>query len=420
MHAPAPPPTRGEWARGWPLVAAAMLGIGTGPGLWQNLSSLFTPGMSAEFGWSRGDIATAAGLGLIGGLAVPFLGRLADRIGVRPVIVAAMLVLSAAYAGFASLTGGLWQFQALIVVLALTVPGTSALVYGKLIGAHFVAHRGLALGVATSGLSITTLLLPGPIGAIILAYGWRSGFMALGAIVALVALPLVLLALRGRAIGPTRGRAVDDDAPALVVAGFTGGEARRDGRFWRLAAAAMLINMGTVGLVTQLVPFGLDRGLTAAQAALLLAAYGASQVVGRLAIGALIDRFRPQAMAAITACLSAAGFAALQLDAPTFWIAMAAVFVAGLMNGAEHDLLPFFGVRLFGLRAFGEVYGTLLMIALVGTASGIVGFGRLHDATGDYGWALGIACVAMLGAGALFASLTDRPLPIEADAAPIG
>ena len=48
-----------EWRRGWPLVAGGMLGIGTGPGLYQNISSLFTPGMMAEFGWSRGVIATA-------------------------------------------------------------------------------------------------------------------------------------------------------------------------------------------------------------------------------------------------------------------------------------------------------------------------------------------------------------------------
>ena len=61
-----------EWRRGWPLVAAGMIGIGTGPGLFQNISSLFTPGMMNEFGWTRGEIATAAGLGLAGALAVPF------------------------------------------------------------------------------------------------------------------------------------------------------------------------------------------------------------------------------------------------------------------------------------------------------------------------------------------------------------
>ena len=45
-----------EWRRGWPAVAACAIGIGTGPGLFQNLSSLFLPGLEEDFGWSI-DIA---------------------------------------------------------------------------------------------------------------------------------------------------------------------------------------------------------------------------------------------------------------------------------------------------------------------------------------------------------------------------
>ena len=254
----------GEWRRGWPVVAAAMIGIGAGPGLFQNLSSLFTPGMAAEFGWSRGQIATAAGLGLVGGLAAPFLGRFADRVGARVVIAAAMLLLGAAYGGLAMMAGRLWQYQALILCLALAVPGTSALVYGKLVAARFTRHRGLALALATSGLSLTTLALPPVVALVIARFGWRGGFVALGVFVIGIALPLVLLALR-------RAPAVLVDAnadPADHLTGMTGAEARRTPRFWALGATALLINFATVGLVTQMVPFGLDRGLTATQAAL--------------------------------------------------------------------------------------------------------------------------------------------------------
>lgn len=404
------PRQRQEWRNGWRVVAAAMIGGGTGPGLYQNLSSLFTPGMAEDFGWSRGDIATAAGLGLIGGLVVPLMGRFVDRTGVKPMIVAAMLTLGVAHTAMAFMTGGLWQYQLLVLALAMTVAGTSSLVYGKLIGAAFVVHRGLALGVATSGLSITTFALPPLIAIVIAAYGWRGGYVALGILAAVVALPLVLLALRGRAERLDPAWAPLPEA----LAGVTAAEARRDYRLWSLGIAAMLINIATVGLVTQLVPFGLDRGLGAGEAALLLAAYGASQMAGRLTIGALVDRFRPQAVAAVTALISAIAFMTLQVEAPGFALAMAAVFFAGLMHGAESDLLPFFGVRMFGLRAFGEVYGMLLMIALVGTAVGIVGFGRLHDLTGGYAIALWIAVGAMVGAAVLFATLKDRAMPVPA------
>jgi MFS family permease len=405
------PETSGEWRRGWPVVGAAMVGIGFGPGLYQNLSSLFVVGPVAEFGWSRGDIATAAGLGLLGGLAVPFLGRLVDRLGARAMIVAGMLLLAAVYAGMAMLTGPLWQYQALVFGLALSVPGTSAIVYGKLIAQRFEAHRGMALGIATSGISITSLALAPVLGVVIAAYGWRIGFLSLCVVVGGLALPVVLGLLRNTPAGPTRP-GPNAQGAAFPVAGMTARATRRDLRYWSLGLCAALINVASVGLVTSLVPFGLDRGLATAEAALLVTGFAASQVVGRLVMGALVDRFRPQATAAIFAAISALAFVALQLPAPGFPLLFAFVFFAGLMNGAEHDLLPFLTARLFGIRAYGEVYGTLIMISLFGTAIGVTAFGRLHDATGSYSIALVVAAVALGITALLFLTLRERPLPI--------
>ena len=392
-----------EWRRGWPVVVAAAIGIGTGPGLFQNLSSLMTPGIVAEFGWSRGQIATAAGLGLVGALAGPFLGRLTDRIGVRAIIASAMLLLGLAYAGLAAMTGRIWQYQALVLCLALTVPGTGSLVYGKLIAALFTRHRGIALAVGTSGLSLTTLALPPMLALVIAAYGWRGGFVALALVTLAAALPAVLLLIRRAPV------AVVDPGDAPPLTGMTGREARRTGRFWALATAAALVNAGTVGLVTQMVPLGIDRGLSPGSAALLLTSYGAAQIVGRFTIGWLVDHFPAPPIAAAIATVSALGFAGLQITVPGLPLALALVFAAGLMNGADSDVLPYLASRLFGLKTYGEIYGSALIIALFGTATGIVGFGRLHDATGGDGLALAIAAAGMLGAALLFLSLGRAP-----------
>lgn len=390
-----------EWRRGWPLVAGAIVGSSAGPSLFQNLSSLFIPGLTAEFGWSRAELATASGLGLLGSLSVPLVGRLADRIGVRPIVAGCLTVLGLAYLGLAEMSGALWQYYLLVLLLATTVPGTSALAFGKLIAARFHVQRGLALGLATTGLPLTMLLLPTILSAIIARHGWRGGFVALGLFAMVIAMPIALWAIRGAEPVPPPDQARAVAAPA----------ARRDPRFWQLGATGFFINMATIGFVTAMVPFGLDRGLHPADAALLLTAFGASQVAARITIGALIDRYRPQRIAAGVALLSAIGFVALQWHGGGMaWLA-AGVFLAGLMNGAENDLYPFFAARLFGLSGYGEIYGTLIVVALLGNAVGIIGFGALHDATGHDGLALALAAGAMMVAAGLYWRLRDGTPP---------
>src|SRR5688500_6464887 len=100
----------GEWRRGWPVVLGAAAMTGTGSALYQNLSSLFIPGLEDVTDASRGEIAGAAAFGLLGALAAPFIGRLADRIGVFAVLVVSALGIGAAHLWFSAMST-LWQFQ---------------------------------------------------------------------------------------------------------------------------------------------------------------------------------------------------------------------------------------------------------------------------------------------------------------------
>lgn len=114
-------------------------------------------------------------------------------------------------------------------------------------------------------------------------------------------------------------------------------------------------NLSSLFTIPMIASFGWTRGEIATAAALLLTAFGASQVAGRFANGLLVDRYRPQVMAAA--------------------------------------------------------------VALTGNAAGIGAFGRLHDATGDYAVALALATVALMLAAIAFLSLHDRNLPVARAAA---
>lgn len=399
MSAPAPPVH--EWRRGFPVVIGSAAMAGVGAGLYQNLSSLFLPGLEEVTGASRGAIGASAALGLLGALAAPFIGRLADRVGVVPVIVCSALGVAVAHVWLSLMSGGLWQFQIGVALLAISAPGMSALVYGRLVATRFDRNRGLALAFATSGLSLTTVLLPAAIGWIIAEWGIKAGYYALATLAVGVGIPAGLYAAR------TAG-ALERPAPRE-----SGGQppSWRNLLLWRIGSATMLINVGTVGMVTSLALIGAERGFGLAAAGLLVSAYGASQIVGRIAMGALIDRFAVNRIAAAFGLVSAAGFLGMQWGVESLPFMLAAVFLAGLLNGAEYDLLPFLVSRLFPVGAYGEVFGRLYLLSLLSSGVGLAGFGLLHDWTGSYAAPLAIGTICVLLAAMLLYTLPPtRPV----------
>lgn len=384
-----------EWRHGWPVVLGSAAMAGVGAGLYQNLSSLFMPGLQQLTGASRGEIGSSAALGLLGAFAAPLIGRLADRFGVVPIIVLSALGVGAAHVWLSLMSGGgLWQFMFGVALLAISSPGMSALIYGRLVALRFNRHRGLALAFATSGISLTTVLLPAAIGWVIANWGIQAGYHVLAALAVGVGIPAGIYASRKAGVPerPTqRERSMPPSWKNLL--------------FWRIGGATMLINIGTVGMVTSLALIGAERGLGLAAAGLLLSSYGASQIVGRILMGALIDRFAVNRIAAAFGLVSAAGFFGMQWGFDSLPFMLAAVFVAGLLNGAEYDLLPFLVSRLFPLGIYGELFGRLYLLSLLASGVGLAGYGLLHDWTGSYAAPLGIGTICMLLAATLLYTL---------------
>ena len=389
---PSAPPR--EWRRGWPVVLGSAAMAGVGAGLYQNLSSLFMPALQQATGATRGEIGASAALGLLGALAAPFIGRLADRAGVVPVIVVSGLGVAAAHI-WLSMIDTLWQFQLGVALLAISAPGMSALVYGRLVAKRFDRHRGLALAFATSGLSVATVLLPAAIGWIIATWGLRAGYFVLAGLAVGIGIPAGLYASRqaGALERPVRG-AGSGKPPSWTNL-----------LFWRIAGATMLINIGTVGMVTSMALIGAERGLGLAAAGLLLASYGASQIAGRIVMGALIDRFAVNRIAAAFGLVSTAGFVGMMWGIDSLAFMLVAVFVAGLLNGAEYDLLPFLVSRLFPLEIYSELFGRIYLFSLLSGGVGLAGFSLLRDWTGSYTAPLGIAAICMLLAATLLYTL---------------
>ena len=82
-----------EWERGWKLVAVSLVSYVFGSAGMFFAFGLFLKPLSSEFHWSREAISGFTSIsGVIFAVASPIVGRLADRFGVRRVILSCVLL----------------------------------------------------------------------------------------------------------------------------------------------------------------------------------------------------------------------------------------------------------------------------------------------------------------------------------------
>ena len=341
-----------EWRKGWRVVAGAAVGMGTGIGLYLLVASLFITHITKEFGWTRGDMGVAGMVAFMtGAIALPLIGRLLDRFGFRRIVLVCVPALALLYLAIALQPGWYWFYLVLMVWGGIFGGGTGAISYTRPVIAAFERQRGLALGAATAGTSITAMIIPPLLGAAIVAHGWRAGLYAMIAVTLFVGLPLAL-ALIGRA-REGAARAADDvpDGVMPSVRGMTLGEAIRGARFWLLALALVAINIPGSGVVGQLAPLVGDKGLSDSAAALVMSVYAFGLFLGRLLTGFALDRFPPNLVGAVMTLIPAIGIVLLMIPSPSFGLAALAVGMIGMQQGSEVDLIAYFVSRNFGLDA---------------------------------------------------------------------
>lgn len=382
---------------GWWIVAAAMLCIstGTGPFAFASLGIFMLP-LTEEFGWSRSQVSLCTMI-LVAttALSMPIVGRLVDRFGSRRILVFSMLILSACLAAIPMVTSRLWHLALIFAVIGTLGAGTNSVPYMPILSAWFDKRRGLAIGIAIAGIGLGYAYVPLLLQFLIDRSGWRSGYLALGAVELAVAVPLALLVLRESpaAMGLKPDGALTGPEPRATSrnVGFSVPEILRRREFWMLLGIFLVLSFVLNGMLSHLVPMLVDRGMESGTAAAVASLEGVTVFFSRIFIGFLIDKFFAPRVGVVFFALSAFGIGMFALGAVDT-TAFVAVILIGLSLGAEIDILAYLASRYFGLRAYGTVYGLLFAAVLVGTATGPFIFGLGFDLSGSYDTVL-VGCV---------------------------
>jgi predicted MFS family arabinose efflux permease len=364
--------------------------MGTGAGLYQYVSSLFVKELQSTFGWTRGAIATATAVGLLGAVSAPFIGGLSDRIGVRRVAMGGVGLLTVAFLIMAGMRGSYLQYIVASAIIGTVAPGCTALVYSRAVNGAFYASKGLALGVMAAGLSAFTLTVSPIVSWAIRTHGYQWGYAVLAICSGAIGLPVVALVLRRLPETPVGA----DAGSSRSLQAVPWKHALRHRAFWLLALAMLLVNAPSSGVLTQLAPLLDDQGLNADAAARYIALFSVSVLIGRVIVGWLFDRADARKVAAAFAIGGVLACLLLLRSVPDATLTIGVVLI-GLLQGAEIDVLAYFVASNFGTANYGAIYGPLVTVSLLGTALGVLGFGRLYDATRSYGVSL-ILGAAML------------------------
>ncbi len=418
-------PRMAEMIRGWRVLVSSFLGVACGASpLPIYTIGVFAVPLAATFGWGRGDVMLATlplTIGTI--LTVPLIGALSDRIGVKPVAMAALVGLSLSFCALALTPNSLWAFYGLWLLVGLVSAGSTPVTWTRAIVAWFFMSRGMALAIILIGTGVAGFFLPIYASWLIETFGWRQGFIGIGLLPLVIALPVVWLlfqdsprsaaesaaARSASAGGPTVSPADPAAEAAPEHDGLTFREALRNYRFWLIVVVILLVTVQTSGTLTNLFPLLLDKGFAARDAATIAGTIGASVIAGRLVTGYLIDRFWAPGIALPLLVLPAVACLILVMPEISIPLAYIAAFMIGLAAGAETDVFAYVAARYFGLKNYGRIYGVFYAVFAFAAGLSPFFFGRVFDLTGSYNLVLYASAIMVVVGAILLLSLGRYP-----------
>ncbi len=374
---------RMEWRKGWGTVLAAVCGMMTASSMPTTVGLVMAP-VSAEFGWSRAAISSSIFiLSLCVLVMSPVAGAAIGRYGPRPV---ALISFAATALGFVliSVSGpAMWTWFAAWTIFGLLSSSLGPIVWSSAVSSIFDRSRGLALSTALSGSGLAQVVWPLLLVPVMGHFGWRGVYIMLAGATLFVMLPISWLTLSGGTASTPAGHAPGDKTPASV-AGPSFAEAIRTIIFWRLAIAFVIVAGVNGSLLIHFFPMLREKGISANEAAFVLASVGLAMIIGRLLTGYLLDRFFAPVVSATVAILAIVTSLLLWLSPGATLPSLLAAIAIGCSVGGTTCALAYLVGRYFGLRDYATIFGVLIGTYGIGFALVPVITGHVFDLFGTY------------------------------------
>ncbi len=367
--------------------------------------------------WSRADLNLAPGLGFACGLLAQFTyGGLIPRLGARRLMTLGPFLACVAFALLGRVES-LWLFIFCYVLLQVGNAAMSGIVSHTVLSNWFAKNRGQAIGLATTGISLSGAVLPYLALRLIEEYGLADAALFIGLGV-LGVTPLAWIFIRttpeecghwpdGAANPPPTDRPDEDGDWPTGDHDLDPRQIWRQASFWKLGLAYAMGLSGAMGVMFQIAPRFQDLGLDSRWAMALTAAMALLGASGKYLWGLFCDWWPPVRVVWCLFLAKALGLG-LGLAGGSAMATAAFVMVFGFAMGGVMSTYPILTAAIFGREHFTRVYRMLvLFLALQGL--GYLVMGQSFALTGSYDSAYLTFLLLDLIAAGLVASIRHPP-----------
>ena len=368
---------------GWRVVVACFLMALACWGFGLYGHAVYLAELTRLYGWPPSLIAGASTtMYLLNAVLVIFTSNALARFGARRFVLFGLAALALSVVLLA-LARQPWQVYAAYLVMSFGWLGLGLVTIPTIISQWFTRKRGLAISLALNGASFGGIVVAPALVALTGLTGFTSAMLIAAAVTVAILVPAIFLWIPPQA------------TPAQQVttgSSWTRRDALHSVPFWTVSGPFALALIAQVAFIVHQIAF-MEPIVGRAQAALSVSLMTTFAVIGRLTLGAVVDRLDPRLISSVSMFSQAAAlFVMTRTTDTTVLLTCCALY--GFSVGNIITLPALIVQREFPNTAFGMVLG---LSTAIGTFAGAIGpglIGLIRDAAGDY-WPALLVCMAL-------------------------
>jgi MFS family permease len=381
---------------GWRVVVACFLMALACWGFGLYGHSVYLAELTRLYGWPPSLIAGAStATYLLNAVLVIFTSNALARFGARRFVLFGVAALTVAIVLLA-LAREPWQVYAAYLAMSFGWLGLGLVTIPTIISQWFTRRRGLAISLALNGASFGGIVVAPSLVALIHVTSFTSAMLIAAAVTVIILVPAIFLWI------PSHAAPVQQ---AAAESAWTRRDALRSVPFWTVSGPFALALIAQVAFIVHQIAF-MEPIVGRAQAAVSVSLMTTFAVIGRLTLGAVVDRLDPRLISSVSMFSQAAAlFVMTGTTDPTLLLACCAAY--GFSVGNIITLPSLIVQREFPSSAFGMVLG---LSTAIGTFAGALGpglIGLIRDVMGNYVAAL-LVCMALKLVGGCFVLIRKR------------